>query len=449
MSPEHLILLINPFIYDLCAFDFWAKPLGLLEVGLTLKQLGLQVETIDCMYSTDQDMAIFSKGRKEIALPRKKAFGSGTYFRERIEHPEIVCSIPRNVYRFGLHPEVLTAKLVNLPRKPSAIFVTGIMTYWWISLRDAIGLVKSVFPDVPVVLGGIYPTLMPEHARAHSGADIVVEGIAGDHVIADLIRNLLPGFEPEFHSTGEVIYYPYQNADYGIVRTSDGCPRKCSYCASGIIRPNYTEHDVEVTLRQILALYGYGIRNIAFYDDFLLHNRKNRLFPLLDRIGKFNLELNLLAPNGLFLDHIDQETADILKFSNFKTLRFGFETSNETLVRQTGYKISCEDFDRKIKILFKSGFRPDEIIIYLMVGLSGQTVDDVKETVGFINSYGLGICLSEFSPVPKTPEYGRALSESLVDFHEFPQYQNNSLLPMRSAVFTNEILNELKLLCHP
>jgi hypothetical protein len=27
------ILLINPWIYDFAAFDFWTKPLGLLQIG--------------------------------------------------------------------------------------------------------------------------------------------------------------------------------------------------------------------------------------------------------------------------------------------------------------------------------------------------------------------------------------------------------------------------------
>ena len=52
-------LLVNPFLYDFAAFDFWAKPRGLLEVGVLLQQLGYEVELIDCLYPQDEGMAAF------------------------------------------------------------------------------------------------------------------------------------------------------------------------------------------------------------------------------------------------------------------------------------------------------------------------------------------------------------------------------------------------------
>ena len=43
------ILLINPWIYDFAAFDFWAKPLGLLSIGGMLRGQGYQISYIDCL----------------------------------------------------------------------------------------------------------------------------------------------------------------------------------------------------------------------------------------------------------------------------------------------------------------------------------------------------------------------------------------------------------------
>ena len=38
------------------------------------------------------------------------------------------------------------------------------MTYWWESTRDVVALAKRLFPKATVLVGGIYPTLAPEHA---------------------------------------------------------------------------------------------------------------------------------------------------------------------------------------------------------------------------------------------------------------------------------------------
>ena len=43
------ILLVNPWIHDFAAYDFWAKPYGLLSLGGLLRLHGLRVSYIDCL----------------------------------------------------------------------------------------------------------------------------------------------------------------------------------------------------------------------------------------------------------------------------------------------------------------------------------------------------------------------------------------------------------------
>jgi hypothetical protein len=59
---------------------------------------------------------------------------------------------------------------------PDVIFVTSVVTYWYSGVFEVIGEVKRVFPQTPVILGGIYATVCQEHAVQHSGADHVVSG---------------------------------------------------------------------------------------------------------------------------------------------------------------------------------------------------------------------------------------------------------------------------------
>ncbi len=47
-SSPH-ILLINPWITDFAAYNFWIKPLGLLNIATSLRQNGYRISLIDCM----------------------------------------------------------------------------------------------------------------------------------------------------------------------------------------------------------------------------------------------------------------------------------------------------------------------------------------------------------------------------------------------------------------
>ena len=51
MSPR-TILLINPWIHDVAAYDFWVRPLGLLYLASLLRAGGFSVRIIDCLDSS-------------------------------------------------------------------------------------------------------------------------------------------------------------------------------------------------------------------------------------------------------------------------------------------------------------------------------------------------------------------------------------------------------------
>src|SRR2546427_8276708 len=55
-------------------------------------------------------------------------------------------------------------------RTPEKIYVTSLFTYAWKSVHRAVRFYKGLFPKVTLSLGGIYASLLPDHA-AMSGAD--------------------------------------------------------------------------------------------------------------------------------------------------------------------------------------------------------------------------------------------------------------------------------------
>ena len=96
--------------------------------------------------------------------------------------------------------------------QPDLIYVTSLFTYAWKHVHDAVGHYRRLFPETEIVLGGIYATLMPEHAGL-SGSDRVKTGLVAE---AELYR-------PD--------YSLVEGWDSSIMFSMRGCIRKCAFCA--------------------------------------------------------------------------------------------------------------------------------------------------------------------------------------------------------------------------
>jgi hypothetical protein len=109
------ILLINPWITDFAAYNFWIKPLGLLSNASILRTNGFRVTLIDCL-------DFYSK---------TKRYGDGKFFRTKIGKPLSFKTIPKNYCQYGIPEEMLLKRLSLIEEKPDLIGVTSGMTYWY------------------------------------------------------------------------------------------------------------------------------------------------------------------------------------------------------------------------------------------------------------------------------------------------------------------------------
>ena len=108
-----------------------------------------------------------------IKKPIRRKYGTGKFWKQTVPKPPQLSSIPRSYSRYGIAPQVFIEELKKVQR-PAAILVTSLMTYWYLGVFEAINLAKDIHPDVPIILGGIYTTLCPEHARNYSHADLII-----------------------------------------------------------------------------------------------------------------------------------------------------------------------------------------------------------------------------------------------------------------------------------
>ena len=229
-SPH--ILLINPWIHDFAAYDFWAKPMGLLLIASLLRHHGISASYIDCLDRFHP--------RAPQSSPTAR-YGRGPYLKTRLAKPAGLEDVPRYFSRYGIKPQWFKEDLLK-QKPPDLVFVTSLMTYWYPGVQETIDLIRSVWPQTPVVLGGIYARLCPDHAQRHSGADQVALDPA-EKSLFSIVRqftgcSITPASNPD-----NLDSYPYPALDlqsqigYVPLLTSRGCPFNCAYCASRLLEP--------------------------------------------------------------------------------------------------------------------------------------------------------------------------------------------------------------------
>jgi len=440
------ILLINPWIYDFAAYDFWIKPIGILYIASILRNNGYDVQLLDCLNSAHPDLI----SDTHITIPRKRYAGHGKFPKETVPRPYPLKDISRNYNRYGISPRIFVNEL-ECRRKPDLIFITSMMTYWYPGVHEAIRLVKKVMPDIPVVLGGNYVTLCRDHASS-LGADVTISG-DGERQLLPLLKTLLGDNLSDIPDYNHLDSYPYPAFDLLSLKdqvpilTSRGCPYRCTYCASHLIFDSFRRRDpIGVVDEMFFWITSFGTRHFSFYDDALLVNPEELAIPMLMEIIKRQLPCQFHCPNGLHLSEITDHISRLMFQAGFKTIRFGFETSNEILQLKTGRKVTNEQLREAVTHLTHAGYQPRDIGIYVLCGLPGQTAEDVRESIEYVKSCGARPIITEYSPIPGTSLWDTSVKASPYDLVREPLFHNNSLLPCQSEKLTFSMYQELKLM---
>ena len=409
MARKLKVLLINPWIYDVAAYDFWTKPLGLLYIAALLEKAGVQVSLVDCLDRFDPGLHKIP----DVKIPKGKKNGTGKYVRENLPPPSCLQNLDRRYSRYGFPLTLFKRKLQRID-SPNLIFITSAMTYWYPAVTDAVRICKQFFPGAPVVLGGIYASLCHEHAAQVTGADRLFAGEA-EQKLFDLIRIYFPDFAGE--NPGDDLdqypfpaYHHYAEMKSLPLLTSRGCPFRCSFCASHLLNPQFRRRSVDNVLAEIGYFYRKRhIRHIAFFDDALLVDRHKNIEPILEKVISTGLKIHFHTPNGLHAKYIDKNLAALMVRAGFETIRLSFETAAPEFRDSIDHKVDEHQLANAIDVLEQAGFPRKKVEVYLLTGLPGQPAKLTLADMLFVHSLGVKIRLAQFSPIPGTADWQKAI----------------------------------------
>ena len=216
--------------------------------------------------------------------------------------------------------------------KPDLICVTSIFTYWSKYVKNAVFYYKNKFKGIPILVGGVYASLMPDHCKKYTKCDDVIQGPIPE------AENLIPD-------------YSLVDVDYQIIHTSRGCIRKCGFCGTYIIEPKWA---CKKSIKDEIVK-----KKLIFYDNNLLANQyiENILNELIEL--KKEKKISYLESQSGFDGRILRKKpylAKMLKDAGFK---------NPKIAWDYGIK-QAPKIKEQIDLLTDAGFTAKEISVFMI-----------------------------------------------------------------------------------
>ncbi|MFP4363205.1 MAG: B12-binding domain-containing radical SAM protein [Spirochaetia bacterium] len=433
MKPR--ALLINPPIYDFALYDLFLKPYGLLRISRWLKESGWDAKVLNCLDYTDRE------SEKLLGKVQRRTNGTGKFFRQRIDYPEGIQNIPRSFSRYGITRDSFRQKLKD--QQPDIIFISTGMTYWYKGVQEAINLCREAFPGTPIIAGGVYASLMPEHMRSIMAPDLIIPGDDLSSLCTFLKKMGLPVPEQPFPEYPEEGWNGWKDA--GVIQLNTGCPYSCQYCASNILCPQFVSGSPEKGFAYFQKIHEkFRTKNWAFYDDALLINKEKVFLPFIENLIEANIDANFYLPNAIHLRFLDEPTIKLMLRAGFQELRIGYESAEDGFHQQYDAKLEAEMLPEKVEDMKNAGFRVQNAAVYVIAGLPGQRAEEVETTIRAAAATGVRVRIAQYSPVPGTPLWEESCSFSQYPLKNEPLYHNNTFFATEWEGFTRADLEKLK-----
>ena len=400
------ITLINPPIEDFYVTGIRRQPLGLLYIASTLIKGGFNPVLLNC-----------HSGKKSVMeLPSEFS-----YLKPYINNPDPGVRFPyKNYTHYGMSWQEIERQIKDSPA--DIYFISSLFTTYFKETERVIEIIRKHSIKAYVAVGGYHASLYPEYFLNDTSADFVICG-EGESSSLELVRSIKNGSSPEsvpglvYRENGEIkknltlskpdvslLPYPARELllerDYKAYKknfismiTSRGCPNNCSFCTGKIIWGNGRRErgaaDVIGEIMECAAKYNAEIIN--FEDDNIFPSKKRAvefLEMLIHEREKNGVSFELTAMNGISLEKIDEEIIVLMKRAGFGELNISLVTHSADIQRSEGRPFSSEKFKSIARSAKSHGMN---VRGYFILGLPGQSLDEIEDTISFLKNIGVKV----------------------------------------------------------
>jgi len=314
---------------------------------------------------------------------------------------------------------------------------------------------KAFKPDIPVIWGGVHPTLYPDQVAQSEYVDYVVKG-EGESITVELLDSIKNGTDHAVICSGDGVFdintwqYPMWDLfddikKIGVQRTaqlsgvglplveSRHCPHRCAFCINPVLKGKYRYRPAKLVIDDITKVIESGVRTISFYDEDFFANKK-RLVEVLDLIETIPLKFQWFGTSraDYFREsHIDRQLLQRIKNSGCIHLGIGAESGSQQILDMLKKDITVEDTVHAAELLSSVGINAD---FSFMIGMPDETYYDMKQTVSLIEritklSQGFRV-LGPFiyRPYPGSELYQKCLQQGMKEPGALEEWVNSPFI---------------------
>jgi radical SAM superfamily enzyme YgiQ (UPF0313 family) len=274
---------------------------------------------------------------------------------------------------------------------------------------------------IPVVLGGLHVSLMPEEAAAHAESIVVNGAEEAWPVLVEDFRagKMKPRYDGLRDHVFEEPYYakprfdllagrPYNRVT---VQTSRGCPLNCEFCAASLrITSRFQQKPVEKVVDEILTAKDVIEHPFfEFADDNTFLNKKwGKEF--LKAITP--LELSWFTETDISVAE-DDELLEMLAESGCRQVLIGLESpTEEGLEGIDPHNWKYKHFNHYLESIDKIQSYGVTVNGCFVLGLDGDTPETFAKVKDFVDrSRLIEVQITVLTPFPGTPLYDRLQRE--------------------------------------
>jgi radical SAM superfamily enzyme YgiQ (UPF0313 family) len=291
---------------------------------------------------------------------------------------------------------------------------------------------------IPVVMGGIHVSMMPEEALAHCDAVLIgeAEGL-WPRLLSDLRRGAMrrcyrhETFPPltDLGVPDWSLYAGKRYLPFHCVETSRGCPHGCDFCSvtnyfGGCYRTR-PPADVEAEIRGLRPFDGrFILKNVVFFVDDNIAGTRAHARELLPRLIPYQLKWVGQASTTIARE---DELLALCRRSGCMGLLIGFETLSKEKLKSVrkGFN-SPDDYLDAIKKIHDYGIGVSGAFVF---GLDGDDPGVFDRTYEFVQKTKVEApYFSILTPYPGTRLHRQLLSAGRITDRDWSNYNTNNVV---------------------
>ncbi len=365
-----------------------------------------------------------------LIMPRAKLYQKGRGFRKNLRYAPLTLTTLA-----GLVPKELNAEIRVIDEGVELVDystiqadLVGITCITGTSLRgyEIADYFKS--KNIPVILGGPHPTLMPKESIKH--ADSVAIGIANriwPKMLIDFKNHKLKKFYKDKCINLQGLPIPRRDLlkksgyiSINTVQAVYGCPYKCEFCVTQIIGRGYNHRPIPEVIEEIKKLKS---KLIYFLDPSPMEDKEysKELYRKMIPLKKKWMGLSTTR-----LDN-DEELFDLVAESGCIGLLIGFESVSQKSLEKMNKNFNiAKKYKEFIKKLHEKGIAIQACFVF---GSDEEDKTIFKETVDFIIETGIDLPrFTVITPFPNTPLFKRFKKEERILTGDWDKYNAQNVV---------------------